>query len=96
MSCRGHNWNSEISSLLTNIGQDHAHQKKTYVNVNNTRSSLSAIDKQSWKTNVTKVPKLRMFIKYKNEYLTETYAYKVYDRDQRSIMAQIWFRNPTT
>ncbi len=29
------------------------------------------------------------FIKYKNEYLTETYAYKVYARGERSIMAQI-------
>ncbi len=33
---------------------------------------LCAIDKQSWKTNVTKVPKLRTYIKYKDEYLTET------------------------
>ncbi len=64
------------------------HQNKTYVNVNNARSSICAIDKQSWKTNVTKVPKLRTYIKYKDEYLTETYAYKVYHRGQRSIMAQ--------
>ncbi len=40
------------------------------------------------KNNVTKVPKLRTYIKYKDEYLTETYAYKVYDSGQRSIMAQ--------
>ncbi len=37
---------------------------------------------------MTKVPKLRTYIKYKDEYLTETYAYKVYDSGQRSIMAQ--------
>ncbi len=36
----GYNWNSVISSVLTNIGQEHAHQNKTYVNVNNARSSL--------------------------------------------------------
>ncbi len=72
---------------MTSIGQEHAHQNKTYVNVNNARS-LCAIDKQSWKTNVTKVPKLRTYIKYKDEYLTESYTYKVYDRGQRSIMAQ--------
>ncbi len=71
----GHNWNSEISSVLTSKGQEHAHQNKTYVNVNNARSSHCAINKQSWKTNVTKVPKLRTYIKYKDEYLTETYAY---------------------
>ncbi len=88
MSCRCQNWNSDISSVLTSIGQQHAHQNKTYVNVNNARSSLCAIDKQSWKTNVTKITKLRTYIKYKDEYLTETYAYKVYDRDQRSIIAQ--------
>ncbi len=73
---------------MTSIGQEHAHENKTYVNVNNSRCSLCAIDKQSWKTNVTKVPKLRTYIKYKDGYLTETYAYKVYDRGQRSIMAQ--------
>ncbi len=64
------------------------HIKIKHVNVNNARSSLCAIDKQTWKTNVTKVNKLRTFIKYKDEYLTETYAYKVYDRCQRSIMTQ--------
>ncbi len=47
-----------------------------------------AIDKQSWKTNVTKVPTIRTYIRYKDEYLTETYAYKVYYRGHRSIMAQ--------
>ncbi len=89
---------------MTSIEQEYAHQNKTYVNVNvkkrkkkkerndvnvnNTRSSLCAIDKQSWKTNVTKVPKLRTYIKYKDEYLTEIYAYKVYERGQRSIMTQ--------
>ncbi len=73
---------------MTSIGQEHAHQNKTYVNLNNARSSLCAIDKQSWKNNVTKVPKLKTYIKYKDEYLTQTYAYKVYDRGQRSIMAQ--------
>ncbi len=40
LSCMGHNWNSEISSVLTSIRQEHAHQNKTYVNVNNARSSL--------------------------------------------------------
>ncbi len=35
--------------------------------MNNARSSLSAIDEQSWKTNVPKVPKLRTYIKYKDE-----------------------------
>ncbi len=88
MSCRGHNWNSEISLVLTSIGLKHAHQNKTYINVNNARFSLCAIDKQPWKTNVTKVSELRTYIKYKDEYLTEIYAYKVYDRGQRSIMAQ--------
>ncbi len=29
MSCKGHNWNSEISSVLTSIGKEHAHQNKT-------------------------------------------------------------------
>ncbi len=37
---------------------------------------------------MTKVPKLRLYIKYKDEYLTETNAHNVYDRGQRSIMAQ--------
>ncbi len=67
MSCSGHNWNSEISSVLISIGQEHAHQNKTYANINNARYSLCAIDKQSWKTNGTNVPKLRMYIKYKDE-----------------------------
>ncbi len=44
MSCRGHNWNSEISLVLTIIGQEHAHQHKTYANVNNSRSSICEID----------------------------------------------------
>ncbi len=88
MSCRRQNLNLEILSILTSIGQEDAHQNKTYVNVNNVRSSLCEIDKQSWKTNVTKVPKLRTFIKHKDEYLTEIYAYQVYDRGQRSIMAE--------
>ncbi len=64
----------KISSVLTGIGQKHAHQNKTYVNVNNAGSSLCAIDKQSWKTNMAKVPKLRTYIKYKDEYLTEIYV----------------------
>ncbi len=83
MSCRGHNWNSEISSVLTSIRQEHAHQNKTYVNLNNAISSLCAIDKQSWKTNLTKVPKQRTYIKHKDEYLTEAYTYKVYDQGSK-------------
>ncbi len=65
----------------------HIKIKHMYVNVKNARS-FCAIHKQSWKTNVTKVPKQRSYINYKDEYLTETYAYKMYDRGQRSIMAQ--------
>ncbi len=64
------------------------HIKIKHVKVNNERSSLCEIDKQSWKPNVTKVSKLRTYIKYKDEYMTETYAYKVYDRGQRSINAR--------
>ncbi len=50
--------------------------------------TIQLFTKQSWKTNVTKVPTVRTYLKYKDEYLTETYAYKVYDNGQRSIMAQ--------
>ncbi len=59
MSC--HNWNSEISSVLTTVGQEYAHQNKTYVNIDNARSSLCEIDKQSLKTNMTNINKLRTF-----------------------------------
>ncbi len=62
------------------------HIKIKHVHVNNARSSLCEIVKQFWKINVTKVPKLRTFIKYKDEYLTETFAYKVY----AGVKVQLW------
>ncbi len=57
-------------SVLTSIGQEHAHHNKT--SKCKCKSSLHEINKQSWKTNVTIVPKLKTFIKYKDEYLPET------------------------
>ncbi len=47
--------------------------------------TIQLFTKQSWKTNVTKVPTVRTYLKYKDEYLTETYAYKVYDKGQDQL-----------
>ncbi len=74
---------------MTNTGQEHANQNKIHVNISKTRFSLCEIEKQFWKINVTKVPKLRTYIKYKDEYLTEQYAYKVYTRGHRSIKGSV-------
>ncbi len=72
----GYNWNSEISSILTSIGQEHAHQNKTYVNVTNAISSLCAIDKQSWNTSVTNANyKLNTFNHLVSSHLI--YIYKI-------------------
>ena len=73
---------------MTEIGQRNAFQNETHVDIKTATKILCDKYNQSWEENVTNVPKLRTLVKYKNEYCTEPYVYKIFDRGQRSIISQ--------
>ena len=46
--------------------------------------------KQEWSETITSVPKLRTYVKYKEQSVVEPYVYNIYNRGHRSTMAQFW------
>ena len=58
------------------------------IDLNFVRSTLHELYCNNWKNTVACVPKLRTYIMYKNEYLTELYVECVINRGHRSALAK--------
>lgn len=82
-------WNSDIYKLFTQIGKLENYRNQDIVDVEEARQILVQQEKNEWLNNIQSVSKLVNYKKFKEEFGTEAYIYKIQNRYHRSIFAQL-------
>ena len=68
------NWSSEVKQILSELDMLQNFIDNQPVNLLHIQNCAFERDKTNWRNNVTQFPKLRTYIKFKEEYGTEKYA----------------------
>ena len=83
------NWCHEFKCLCETLDISTAYANKNLIDVNNVRDLLTDIMISKWKDEVASKPKLRTYIAIKDNVEVENYVKYCYNRQNRSLMAQI-------
>ena len=82
------NWASDFKSLCNSVGMGDKFNTLIEINVNTFTSNIKANYDMKWKSDILTKPKLRTYIKFKNEYNVEGYVKYCNSRRKRSLLAQ--------
>ena len=82
------NWNSDIYKLFLSLDMTDVYYNNLEVDLDGVRKNLHDAEKQVWRKEMPVVPKLRTYSTFKENYDTEPYVYKVYNRSHRSLLSQ--------
>jgi len=80
---------SKVCSLLRTLDLEEAFYDKECVSLEYCEERMMDIFTVEWRLKVEQSPKLRTYKQFKCQYGTELYVYKIHDRSQRSILAQL-------
>ena len=83
------NWGSEIKSIMENINMIGHFYNKTTVDLKFAENALNQKTSVTWKSELQIKPKLRTYIKFKENFETECYVKFCMNRLQRSLLAQL-------
>ncbi len=87
-SCRGNTWFSNIKSIFDDIDCQNKFISKSQVSMNSCWALLHELQCKQWLDEITRKPKLRTYITFKNSYAVEPYALSFMNRKHRSYLAQ--------
>ena len=81
-------WSKNVYDIFRSLNCEDFFIENHCIDLNFVRSTLHELYCNNWKNTVACVPKLRTYILYKNEYLTEPYVECVINRAHRSALAE--------
>ena len=84
-----HPWSREVSIILSASDLHIMFQNNLQCNINVIRQRLFRKYEDQWKQDIWKKPKLRNYVQFKNDYVTEPYIFLNLMRRQRSLCAQL-------
>ena len=82
------NWSAELLQVLQKIDLECIFHSTSICNLEHATNELLKIMNEDWKDKLLAKPKLRTYIKFKENYSTEDYVKYNISRRQRSLMAQ--------
>ena len=80
---------NKVLLLLRSLEMENAFHAKQPVSLDLSEQKMMEIFTLEWKVKIEQTPKLRTYKHFKDEFGTECYVYKIHDRSQRSILAQL-------
>ena len=83
------NWSHELKSIFTELGDRERYLINESVPLNLSWGILFQQFTDSWKSDTDEKPKLRTYIKFKNQYETEPYVTALMPSYQRSVLARL-------
>ena len=83
------NWSFEVKQILSEVNMLQNFLDNQPVNLSHIQNRLFEADKIKWRSDVTLTPKLRTYIKFKEQFGTEKYVKQVVNRKHRSAIAQL-------
>ncbi len=84
-----HVWCKGVYDIMNKIGCINAYEFNEPVDLAAAKLKLHDLVCSEWRENVRNTPKLRTYIKFKDEYKTEPYVSVVQNRGHRSVLAQL-------
>ena len=85
--CRN-NWCSELKDVLNKLDLITFYDNKTTINMKTVKDKIHLYYSSVWVDSVQNVPKLRTYIKFKTEFITESYVMFNLTKCERSMLAQ--------
>jgi hypothetical protein len=83
------NWSYSMLELFRNVDLEHVFWSKDCVDIANVECTLKEKAVDSWHQAIHRKPKLRTYVKFKNDFITENYVKYCFDRKGRSLTAQL-------
>ncbi len=83
------NWSFEIKQVFNDINMINAFHNDDMVDIEVVQKCLHENMCHKWSQDILNVPKLRTYVKFKQQYNTETYVKEIHNRKQRSTLAQL-------
>ena len=83
------NWTKSIKTILRNTDLIHYFNDKLIVNLDLAKQRLVEINENEWRIDVARKPKLRTYVQFKFDYMTEEYLSKIHSRYERSLLAKL-------
>ena len=83
------NWNYDAKSILEKIDCSENFDNNTTIDLKLAATKLRNIMSLQWKEELNAKPKLRTYVKFKENYGTESYVKFCMNRTERSLIAQI-------
>jgi hypothetical protein len=84
-----HPWSGEVSIILSVSDLHLMYHNNRQCNIKVVRQRLLSKYEDQWKQDIWKKPKLRNYVQFKNDYVTEPYIFLNLKRRQRSLCAQL-------
>jgi hypothetical protein len=86
------NWCSDMKMLFQRLDLEHVYDNKQLVPHDLAMSRLESIMTREWNEHVQVKPKLRTYVKFKQEFIVEAYVNDIsLNRSERSLLAQFRF-----
>ena len=85
--CKG-NWCQEIKELFESVDEN-CFVNKSVCNLESVQFKLRDKWSENWKNSLISKPKLRTYVLFKEEYVTEDFVKYCYSRSRRSLIAQL-------
>ena len=83
------NWSSEVKNVLSLTNNIHNFHQKLHCDLETVKVNLHNQDCEQWSHDVYTKPKLRTYRIFKSNFETEHYIKSIYNRQHRSILAQL-------
>ena len=81
-------WCTDIKKILNSIGLGDSFDNCDPIDIMHARDELHELQCISWSNEVQNIPKLRTYIKFKQDYAREHYVVAINNRGHRSALAQ--------
>ena len=82
------NWCLEIKQILYSASLEHIYNEQNVCNINTIDNILTDLRNNQWKESLPSKPKLRTYMKFKDNVYTEDYVKYCKNRRRRSLLAQ--------
>ena len=87
-SCKGQTWTSHLKKVLNEIKQVHVIESMSPVSIDLCKTEFFQVQCNDWKDELSKKPKLRTYITFKQTLETEPYIKSFMNRKHRSYLSQ--------
>ncbi len=89
-SYRGNTWSSNIKSIFDDIDCQNEFISKSQISINSCLALLHELQCKQWLNEITRKPKLRTYVTFKNSYEVEPCALSLMNGKHRSYLAQYY------